>query len=212
MKIPFTTEQFFTVFEHYNQSVFPVQLILILLGIWVSYRIHSGKKAHKKQVDFLMAVLWIWSGLVYHIVNFSAINKAAIVFGSLYILQGLLFLFVATKEQTTDAINQKGIKGYLGYFFLVFGLLLYPIIGFLLEQTPERIISLGLPCPTTLFTLGILILRSPKIPWYLLIIPCLWSLIGLSAAINFGVFQDYMMIIGAVIVCVFQRKKTGESN
>ncbi len=212
MNVPFSTEQFFNVFENYNRSVFPVQFILVLLGIWVLYRIHSGKKTTKRKVDILLAAIWIWSGLVYHILNFSAINKAALVFGSIFIVQGLLFLLSAIKEQTTEDIDFKGAKNILGYFLLFFGLLIYPVIGFLIEQSPERIISLGLPCPTTLFTLGVLIVRSPKVPWFLLIIPCLWSVIGLSAAINFGVYQDYMMIVATVLVCMFNYKRKCEKN
>jgi Na+-translocating ferredoxin:NAD+ oxidoreductase RnfE subunit len=37
-----------------------------------------------------------------------------------------------------------------------------------------------------------------RVPKYLLIIPSLWAIVGLTAAINFGVYQDFMMIIAAI--------------
>ena len=33
LKIPLTTEQFFQVFEKYNQTIFPMQIVLILVAI-----------------------------------------------------------------------------------------------------------------------------------------------------------------------------------
>ena len=63
----------------------------------------------------------------------------------------------------------------------------------------ENTIALGLPCPSAILTFGFLMLVSNKFPKYLLIIPTLWAVIGLSAAINFGVYQDFMLIVAAIV-------------
>ena len=36
-KIPFTTEQFFQVFEKYNQAIYPIQFALILVAVIVIF-------------------------------------------------------------------------------------------------------------------------------------------------------------------------------
>jgi hypothetical protein len=57
---------------------------------------------------------------------------------------------------------------------------------------------MGLPCPSTIFTFGLFMLTNNKFPKSLLIIPSLWAIVGLSAAINIGVFQDLMILIAAI--------------
>jgi len=38
---------------------------------------------------------------------------------------------------------------------------------------------------------------------YLLIIPALWTIVGTSAAINFGVYPDYLMPVSALIAIIY---------
>ena len=59
------------------------------------------------------------------------------------------------------------------------------------------------PCPTTIFTIGVmLIARGIWVIW-LSIIPFLWSLIGLAAAIQLGIPEDLAMpVAGAVLAAV----------
>ena len=97
---------------------------------------------------------------------------------------------------------QRTIDRLLGIFFdpvRIIGLIIYPAISLALEQSLARTIALGLPCPSTILTFGFLMLSDKKLAKYLLNIPSLWALIGLGAAINFGVYQDFMMIVTAIL-------------
>ena len=58
-----------------------------------------------------------------------------------------------------------------------------------------------MPCPTTIFTFGVLLWAAPRIPLRLLIIPVSWTLLGISAARSHGVVQDYALPVAAVLVC-----------
>jgi len=42
-------------------------------------------------------------------------------------------------------------------------------------------------------------MATNKMPWYLLVIPLLWSLIGLSAAVNLHIYEDFGLVIAGVI-------------
>lgn len=203
MKIPFTTEQFFNIFDAYNSSVFPAQVIILILALAAIFLIHSKKANKNKFIGAFLGLLWIWTGLVYHITFFTTINKVAYVFGGIFIIQGIL-LFINTfhKERLNFTFHSQ-TKNYIGYFFILFGLIIYPLIGYFTGLALVKTIALGLPCPSTILTFGFLMLTSNKFPKYLLIIPSLWAVVGLSAAINFGVFQDYMMILTAIIVDIF---------
>ncbi|MGE5806118.1 MAG: DUF6064 family protein, partial [Ignavibacteria bacterium] len=60
-------------------------------------------------------------------------------------------------------------------------------------------ITIGLPCPTTIFTFGILLFSEKKIPFAALIIPLLWSITGFTAALNFSVYEDFGLILSGLI-------------
>ncbi|HEY3389743.1 MAG TPA: DUF6064 family protein [Prolixibacteraceae bacterium] len=203
MKMPFTNEQFFQLFERYNLAVFPVQILLILFALIPVSLILSNSRLKNKFIGGYLGLLWIWTGFVYHIGFFAEINKAAYLFGTIFILQGIL-IFVSTfiRERLIFAFNYKAID-YLAYFFILFGLFIYPLIGYFTGSVLVKTIALGLPCPSTIFTFGFLMLTNRQFPKYLLIIPTIWAVVGLSAAINFGVYQDYMMILTAIIADIY---------
>lgn len=199
MKMPFTTEQFFNAFEKYNITMYPAQVIILLLALAGIFLLHSKNPFKDKYIGVFLGLLWIWTGFVYHIVFFTEINKAAFLFGGIFIIQGFLILINTFRKNRLVFTFQYQAKDYTGYFLILFGLVIYPIISYLTGGSIVKTITLGLPCPSTILTFGFLMLTSGKFPKYLLIIPSLWAVVGLSAAINFGVHQDFMMILAALI-------------
>ena len=90
--------------------------------------------------------------------------------------------------------------------------MVYPAISFTFEKSLARTITLGLPCPSTILTFGFLMLAERNLPKYLLIIPSLWAVIGLSAALNFGVYQDLMMIVAALLANLMLIGRKNQKN
>lgn len=207
MKTPFTTGQFFEVFERYNETVFPFQLVIIALGIAGLYLLHSKWSAKSKLIGAYLGGLWIWMGVVYHIIFFAEINTAAYAFGGMFILQGLLILYYSFIGKKLFFSFSFQARDYIGYFFIIFGLIIYPVVGYFIENSFARTISLGLPCPTTIMTFGFFMLSREKFPRVLLIIPLLWAVIGLSAVFNFGVYQDMMILVSALVAAYFLFRK-----
>ncbi len=203
MQLPFTTEQFFNIIEKYNLSVFPFQLIIILLGVGCLFLLHSKLLSKDKLIGVYLGVLWLWIGAVYHLTFFTCINKAAFLFGAIFILQGLLTLFYTLAKNRLAFKFSYHVKDYLGYFFILYGLIIYPIISYFVEGSFKMTIIMGLPCPSTIFTFGLFLLSTNKLPKILLIIPSLWAIVGLSAAINIGVYQDVMILIAALTANIF---------
>lgn len=208
MKTPFTTEQFFHVIEQYNSTIFPFQIVLLLLGIIGIVFIHTNKKTHNNLITGFLSFLWLWVGIFYHIVFFTTINVAAYGFGAIFILQGIFFIIELQRGKLQYSFV-KNSRSYFGYFFVVYGLIIYPLISFLMGNNSAETISLGLPCPNTIMTFGFLMLTSNKLSKYLLIIPTIWAIIGTGAAINFGVIQDYVMLFSAIVAGIYlvPRKK-----
>jgi hypothetical protein len=95
-------------------------------------------------------------------------------------------------------------RAIVGAVFVVFAMLLYPLIGSALGHHYPRTPMFGVaPCPLTIFTFGLFLFVRTKIAWYLYLIPLLWSLIGMSAAISLKVPQDYALVVSGVIGSTF---------
>ena len=209
MKIPFTTEQFFEVIEKYNVATFPVQLIFTLLAIAAVILLHTRYDWKNRFIGGYLGILWIWTGIAYHLLFFTNINKAAYFFGGLFVVQGLLFFLESFSWKKLEIEFTGGTMHYMGYFFLIFAIFIYPILLYYLEGSVKTTITLGLPCPSTILTFGFLMLATKNFRRYLLIIPALWTIVGTSAAINFGVYPDYVMALSAIIAIIYllTRKK-----
>lgn len=143
-------------------------------------------------------MLWIWIGWVYHLSFFTSINPAAYGFGVMFLIQGIMTLLFSFNNRLHFAFK-PGIKDYTGIFLILFGLIIYPVISYIDEGYWLKTISMGLPCPSTILTFGFFMLARGRFPKVLLVIPTLWSFLGVSAAINFGVYQDLMIIVSAIL-------------
>jgi hypothetical protein len=209
MKLPFTIEQFLEVFKNYNTAVFPIQFIFYLLALIAIYLSVRKITLSDKIISAILSFFWLWMGIAYHFVFFTTINKGAYIFGVLFILQGVLFMWkgVFQNQLTFQFLNNK--KGVTGAVLLIFALLTYPLIGYFLGRVYPASPTFGLPCPTTIFSFGILLLIKGRCPVIILVIPFLWSIIGFTAAITLGITEDSGLLISAIItgVFIFERNK-----
>jgi hypothetical protein len=208
MELPFTTRQFLEVFRSYNQLVFPIQILLNTAAIIILFLIIKNVSYRNGYISILFAFLWLWAGIVYHIFFFSEINPAAFGFGVLFIIQGILFLYYGTALHKLNFQIQKNAYGVTGSVFIVYSLVLYPLIGMVLGHSYPSSPTFGVPCPVTIFTIGAMLLTLEKIPFPIIIIPFIWSLISFSAAVNLTIYEDLgLFIAGAAIITVFILKK-----
>jgi hypothetical protein len=209
MKLPFTREQFFEVFQRYNISVYPLQVFFLLLAVLSILIIYKGDKKQQKIVPVILATLWFWMGTVYHIRYFSVINKVAYLFGVIFILQSIFFLHYGLVRYPLFWF-QRNIQSISSVLMLIYALIIYPLIGDLAGHGYPYAPTFGLPCPTTIFTIAIFLVAEPRIPFYLAIVPLLWSVIGFSAAFSLAIYEDAALIISALAFTVlyFRKRKS----
>ena len=210
MKLPFTQEQFLEVFKHYNTQLFPVQIFFLLLAASVIYFVARASERSGKFIFIILGFLWIWMGAVYHIGFFSAINEAAIVFGALFFLEGVLLLIYAFRP--TRFSLHKNLTTVTSVALLAYSLIVYPILGHLAGHDYPYSPTFGLPCPTTIFTLAILLLVQNKLPFYIVVIPLLWTVIGFSAAFSLGIYEDAALIVSGLVFVFLNSAKTKASH
>jgi hypothetical protein len=200
MTLPFSTDQFFGVFAAYNQAIWPVPVVAYLLGIGAAGLVGTRAACRDRVISGILALAWVWMGAVYHLLFFSTINPAAYGFGVFFIIQGLLFFWKGGYRGVLVFRFQKDLAGLLGLLCIVYAAVLYPLFGYMAGHTYPHAPLFGVaPCPTTIFTLGLLLWAEPQVPTALLVIPLLWTLIGSTAVLVLGVTEDLGLFVAGLL-------------
>lgn len=202
MNLPFTTDQFLSVFEQYNTTVWPLQILLNLLALGAVILAIVKRTYSDRAISAILAFLWLWIGIAYHLAFFKVINPAATMFAVLNVIQGLLFLYIGVLKHRLSFEFRANGYGLTGALLIVYALIVYPILGYFFGHAYPKAPTFGLPCPTTIFTLGLLLWTKPRLLKGILIIPVLWSLIGYSAALTLGIAEDTGLLVSGVTVSV----------
>ncbi len=202
MKTPFTSDQFFEVLKNYNIAIFPAQVLFYIISIVAIYFVIKPTPKSSRVISVILSFFWLWMGIVYHLFFFTTINKAAYLFGGAFILQGLLFLAIGAFKNKFSFQLSWNKYGITGMILVLYALVIYPVFGYFMGHVYPASPTFGLPCPTTIFTFGLLLFSTQKCPIIILIIPFAWSIIGFTAAFKFGIIEDTGLIIAGVLTLV----------
>ena len=212
MAIPFNIEEFLGILGAYNQTIFPLQWIGYLLGLVVIYFVFRPSRIGDRIISGVLAMYWLGMGVGYHLQWFTLINPAAYLFGIAFIIQGMWFLYAGILRPQIHFGFTPSIPGFAGLVFILYAMSVYPLLNIWFgHEYPAMPLFGSAPCPTTIFTFGLLVLARTRLPYYLLVIPFLWSLIGVSAALQLGMWEDLGLVIaglvGAMLVIYSNRRR-----
>jgi hypothetical protein len=204
--LPFTHAQFLEVFARYNVNVWPAQVLAYLLGLAVVVALLRPSARAGRFVAAGVAAMWLWTGIAYHGLHFSEINKAAFVFAALFVIQALLI----SRAGVMKALRfnpPADATAWLGWGLIGYALVLYPLLGLWAGLRYSQMPSFGItPCPVTIFTFGVFLLSTTPVSRWLLVIPVIWSLIGGSAAMVLQVPQDWLLLFSGLSVIPMLRR------
>ncbi len=201
--MPFTVDEFFDVFARYNEAIWPIQVLAYLAAAISITQLPAPKPGSAKIITGILAGMWAVNAIGYHWMFFTAVNNAAWVFGAAFLAQagalaGAPYLFPElrfgiAKDRTT----------VLGLLLIAFATIAYPIWGWAAGHVYPAYPAFGVtPCPTTIFTIGMLLLGTWRAARWLLILPLLWAGVGGTAAAMLNVPQDLGLIAALLIVFV----------
>lgn len=198
MSPPFTTAQFLGVFQTYNAAIWPLQVVMFGLALIAIASIWGKWPIGARLVPAILGTMWAINSIGYHYSHFRVINPAATLFAAIFLVQASLLGFcAATRGHLQFAIKRDG-RTFAGFAIIIYAVAIYPILGMLAGHGLMKGPMLGVaPCPTTIFTIGILVLARGKWVAWLSIIPILWSLIGWLAAFQLGMSEDFGLPIAA---------------
>lgn len=201
--LPFTVEQFLAVFADYNTAIWPAQLVFHALGaIALALAFRGGTRADRT-IASILAVMWAFTGIGYHLIFFAAINKAAYGFGALFLVQAAALGYAGVYANRLNFGFRGDPPSWVGALFVLYAAILYPLIGIATGHHYPALPMFGVtPCPVTIFTLGMLLLTVNPPSRYLLPIPVLWSLVGGSAAILLQIPQDWLLLASGALTAL----------
>lgn len=196
MHLPFTHDQFLAAFGAYNSTFWPVVLGLWALSVVALARFLSGH-ATSRWFSAILVLSWLW-GAMYHFVYFAPINPAARIFGTLFVIEAGLLAWSEIRSTISFTLGHTP-RHVIGIALFSYALL-YPGLALAAGLRWPNLPTFGVPCPTTLLTVGLLLTaRSTEIRW-LSVIPLLWTVIGGSAALLLGVLPDLALPVAGVVL------------
>jgi hypothetical protein len=198
MQLPFTEAQFLDAFAGYNRLLWPGAVALWTASVLLVVRAVLGPQPMPRVLSSLLAVHFAWSA-GYHVVFFAPINPAAWLFAGMFAVEAALFVWLGVVGKPLQ-FRAEPHGNAVAYGLIAYSLA-YPMINTLIGLSYPRMPTFGVPCPTTIFTAGMLLLVH-RPPALLLVVPVLWSFIGGSAAFLLGVGADLMLPVAGTMLLV----------
>lgn len=198
MDLPFTRDQLFEVFTIANDRTHMLSTIAGYLGAlgWVFLR-RSPKRSTFTILYGGLSLLWGWIAIGFFWGPFSSLASSSWPFGGLFLLQSAIFLRVAIRNPNRLPLPSTAWNQRIGIALEVYALVVYPSVGLLTGHHAGDLPWFGIaPCPSTIWTLGVLI-GTGGFGRKELMIPLAWCAVGLVAAARLGVVQDWGLGVAA---------------
>lgn len=167
----FSPRTYYRLFELYNEAIWPAHIAAaaIAVALALSLRRNDGRFAAA-----LLALVWLWTAVAFHLERYATINWAATYFAAAFALQALLLGWTGIVRGRLDSQASTDFTGRTGLILFAVALVIQPLVGLFLGRpwTQAEIFGLA-PDPTAVATLAVLLL-SKRIHWHLLAIPIVW--------------------------------------
>jgi hypothetical protein len=201
--LPFDRDALLSLLSRYNEAVWPWQVLWLALAFAALGLLHPATRTAFKTrgVAAILAGLWAWMAVVFHFAFFRTIQPAAWLFGAVSLLQaaGLAWYGVVHDGFAADASAPPAPWRTAAAWALIgYALLAYPMLGWEQGLRFPATPTFSVPGPTTIYTVGLMLLAGPAVPRVLFIVPVLWALVGSMAAMTLGLTQDLMLWLAGI--------------
>jgi len=175
----FSPRTYYRMIEHYNEAVWPMQLLTVALGGIVSWALLRPRGRRTRMAWLILALLWAWTGWAFVGRRYAAINWAAVYVLPLFAIQMLVLLRAAWIARGGEVRESRAVPQRVGLALLVAAIALYPGIAILAGRDWRQAEVFGLaPDPTAIGTLGAALLAPGGALRSLMIVPVVWCVLG----------------------------------
>ena len=189
-------EVFFNNVSAYNVSIFPMQIITLVIAVILTCLLFVRPSTIvSKLIKIYLSFTFVWFVLMF---PFEGVFKIG--FGLVHIVIAILFFIDIFTAKIEFKFPETSGKRYFMLFLIFSAFALYPLIEYMSGHLYPKILLFGVaPCPTTIFSLALLIGAVPKVGkliFILLIFSAISS--GLSAPIMLGVWADLLLLVSGI--------------
>jgi hypothetical protein len=201
--LPFDRTALLSLLARYNDAIWPWQVLWVALAFAALGLLHPATRGRLKTrgVAAILAGLWAWMAVVFHFAFFSTIQPAAWVFGAVSLLQAAALAWYGVAHDgfaAATSVPRAPWRVVAAWALIGYALLAYPLLGWEQGLRYPAVPTFSVPGPTTIYTVGLMLLASPSVPRVLFIVPVLWALVGSMAAMTLGLTQDLMLWLAGI--------------
>jgi len=199
MSVPFTFDEFLEMLERFNTGWWPVHLIMYALAVAAIYLAIRKTRWSARVVTGILVFFWIWVGAVFNLFYFSRLYSMAYLFVVLFILEGIILASAGLFGDRLTFRAKADLFGLVGAILIVYALIGYPLIAnFTGRGYPHLLLAGMMPCPTAIFTLGLLLWTEKPVPKIVPVIPVVYALTGF-VPVKLGVVEDIGLIVAGIV-------------
>jgi Family of unknown function (DUF6064) len=199
MKRPFTFDEFLEMLERFNTDWWPAHVIMYALAAAAIFLAIRKTSFSGSIVTAIHSLFWIWIGIVFNLLYFSKLYNMAYLFVVLFVLEGIILARVGILRKNLTFGVRADLCGVTGAIMIIYALIGYPIIGYATGRGPDHLLYAGMmPCPTAIFTLGMLLWTEKPLPKIVPVIPVVYALSGF-VPVKLGVVEDVGLVVAGVV-------------
>jgi hypothetical protein len=191
------------VFASYNSAVWPVQPVLWALAIAVVALALEDIPWRSRAICVLLAVLWGWMAVAYQWMQVGAITPLGKAYAVLFLAQAALILVLGFRPQPMHFRPQGDLLGFAGSFMVACALMIHPVIAIRVGNGYPAFPTFGVPNPTVIFTIGVLLWAKPRAHEALFVIPTMWTIIALPSMASLKAMPDWLLPIATIFAGAF---------
>lgn len=186
---------FWETIAQYNAGTWIYQLIITLVGLWLTYSLfHHPTPAKKKEMKLYLIFINAWVAVVYYHIYCdprSYSNALALFWG----IMCFFWIYDLIVDYTPFELNHKHKKLAVLLCFLP---LAYPLFSVARGMDFPMMTSPVMPCSVAVFTIGLLLAFSQRVNLFLILFLCHWALIGFTKTYFFQIPEDFLLASSAV--------------
>ena len=186
---------FWETIAQYNARTWIYQLIITLVGLWLTYSLfHHPTPAKKKGMKLYLIFINAWVAVVYYHIYCdprSYSNVLALFWG----IMCVFWIYDLIVDYTPFELNHKHKKLAVLLCFLP---LAYPLFSVARGMDFPMMTSPVMPCSVAVFTIGLLLAFSQRVNLFLILFLCHWALIGFTKTYFFQIPEDFLLASSAV--------------
>jgi hypothetical protein len=193
------TQAFWNQVGAYNETLWPVQAIMIIAAAVLTYRVFAtpGPRTDVWMKAFL-SFAFAWNGVVFFLLFVR--NPISMATGTpLFIIISILFAVdIFTRRTEFRLPDAKGNRALTVFWLSLVAL--YPLIGwvFVGHAYPNMLLPL-FPCPLTVFAIALVAAAAPRVDRKVFVALLPWALMGLPKCLGaLDCYEDCILFAAGV--------------